>query len=101
MSYEDTIPFLIKQEVAFVCEKCGDVTQMRVPGRNGRNVRSYCCSAQYECVTDRDGEIMVRRIEDEESNKDIKEAEAVGQRLADSMVAAFEKRVVGNKEVEI
>ncbi len=69
MDNRDTIPFLVKQEVVFVCEKCGDTINMRVPQPNNTNERSYCCKAAYRVSNDFDGEIIIIRIEDRDDNK--------------------------------
>src|SRR6266436_5429679 len=61
MDNRDAIPFLVKQEVIFICEKCGDTVTMIVPHPNNSNECSYCCKATYRVSTDLDGEVFIIR----------------------------------------
>lgn len=57
------VPHLVKVTAHFICENCGDNTQIIIPEK-GTSKKSYCCSATYEAYWDGD-ETVVHRVKKE------------------------------------
>ena len=57
--------FLVKKQVVFICDRCGQVIEMFVPEDGESRTKRYCCGQGYRVSTLSDGELYIVGVESE------------------------------------
>ena len=61
--------YLIRQEVIFICGRCGHTVVMNVPSEEDENIKSYCCAATHKIKRYKNGDFSIFRVADQVESK--------------------------------
>lgn len=65
------IEYIVKRSAIFVCERCGDIIEMKIPSEGNKVDKSYCCKARYQITNDGHNIFIDRLADDSNEPKEV------------------------------